>query len=228
MKIDKNHKVGGQPIKEIRDVLRRMESLEWSAAEIADLLKISEQATKPVIDAMVAAGLLEESPIDPDENERFYLRGPGGSRLCNALFIKRIERTKADKMLADLIERASAINARPDLAVGIGKIRVFGSYLTRKRDLGDIDLVVEYVRKAPGGEFVEWSLRRARESGRQFSNFGEELLFGEREVALLLRNRNAYLSLHTLDEMKSIKARSRVIFRAKPATIAGFRGTELD
>ena len=28
---------GGQPIKDVRDLLRRMESYEWSAAEIADI-----------------------------------------------------------------------------------------------------------------------------------------------------------------------------------------------
>ena len=223
-KFSKNDQIGGQPIKIVRDVLRRMKIDEWSAAGIADLLKIDERAARPVIDGMIAAGFLEECPrINRRERARFYRHGPSASRLCNTRFVKRIERAKADKILADLVERASAINARPDLAVGIGEIRVFGSYLTKEADLGDVDVAVEYVRKAEGNEGTEWSLQRARESGRQFRNFLEKLFFGDREVQLLLRNRNAYLSLHPMRDLEEIKARSRVVFRARPDTIAGFR-----
>jgi hypothetical protein len=201
----------------------------WSTARIADELQIDERTASPVIDAMIAAGFLEERPsIDPRDDERFYQHGPDAARLCNARFMKRMKRAKADKMVSDLLERARAINARPELVVGIGKICVFGSYLTTESDLGDIDLAVEYARKTSGRENTQWSLRRARESGRQFSNFGEELFFGDREVAVLLRNRNAYLSLHTMDEMNSIKAVNRVIFRAEAETIAGFGGAQMD
>lgn len=66
-----------------------------------------------------------------------------------------VTRARADKMVAELPARAEAMNADPRYMHLISRIAVFGSYLTDKPTLGDLDTAIEYAFRIPG----EWMLK---------------------------------------------------------------------
>jgi hypothetical protein len=90
-----------------------------------------------------------------------------------------------------------------------------GSYLDEGRDdLGDVDVALRTDRKKMSGE--DWrreSLRRADASGRTFKSYIDRLSYGHIEVMRLLKARNRYLALHPMDDLESIGAPSRVLFK---------------
>jgi predicted nucleotidyltransferase len=52
-------------------------------------------------------------------------------------------RSKADELLAMLLARVEKVNRDPQYLFGVSKLAVFGSYLTAKEKLGDLDIAVE-------------------------------------------------------------------------------------
>ena len=215
MRLDKNATIAGQPIKRVRELLRRMMgSAHWSDREIADFFHIDDVKAHALIDEMAVRGFLQDSEQRPGDSRRFYECGPQGSRLASARLLKPITRQKADVIIATLLQRVERVNARPELLERVCEVRVFGSYLEERDDFGDIDVAVRTVRKEGSGkDWVRESLRRADMSGRTFSSYLDRLFYGHTEVMRLLKARSRYLSLHTMDDLEAIGAVSRILFK---------------
>jgi predicted nucleotidyltransferase len=215
LRLDKNATIAGQPIKRVRELLRRMMgSAHWSDREIADFFHIDDVKAHALIDEMAVRGFLQDSEQRPGDSRRFYECGPQGSRLASARLLKPITRQKADVIIARLLQRVERVNARPELLERVCEVRVFGSYLEERDDFGDIDVAVRTVRKEGSGkDWVRESLRRADMSGRTFSSYLDRLVYGHTEVMRLLKARSRYLSLHTMDDLEAIGAVSRILFK---------------
>jgi predicted nucleotidyltransferase len=128
--------------------------------------------------------------------------------------LKPITRARAEAIIAAFLQRVKSVNERPELLERVCEVRVFGSYLETRDDLGDVDIAVRTERKENlGKDWVRKSLRRADESGRTFSSFVDHISYGHTEVMRLLKAGNRYLSLHTMDDLESIGARSKVLFK---------------
>jgi predicted nucleotidyltransferase len=85
----------------------------------------------------------------------------------------------------------------------VESIKVFGSYLSDKDALGDLDVGVKLTRKHKRGDFTRHNQKRiilAKANGRRFSNSTEELFWPHREVMLMLKGKQRGLSLHDQDE----------------------------
>jgi predicted nucleotidyltransferase len=214
LRLDKNATIAGQPIKRVRELLRRMGSAHWSDREIADFFHIDDVKAHALIDEMAVRGFLQESEQRPGNSSRFYECGPQGSRLASARLLKAITRQKADVIIATLLQRVEMVNARPELLERVCEVRVFGSYLEERDDFGDIDVAVRTERKEGSGKnWVRESLQRAEMSGRTFSSYLDRLFYGHTEVMRLLKARSRYLSLHTMDDLEAIGALSRILFK---------------
>jgi predicted nucleotidyltransferase len=217
LRLDTNATIAGQPIKRIRELLRRMGHAHWSHLQIADFFHIDAVQSHALIDEMAARGFLAESERRPGHSNRFYECGPGGPRLASARLLKAIPRVKADAIIAAFLQRVGEVNARPELLERVCEVRVFGSYLEERDDLGDVDIAVSTERKEKSGkDWVRESLRRADESGRTFGSYIDRLFYAHTEVMLLLKAGNRYLSLHTMDDLEEIGAPSKVLFKDRP------------
>ena len=106
----------------------------------------------------------------------------------------------------------------------MGKVVIFGSCLTDKERVGDIDLAIRLVRRP---EFTErWPeallLTRADAAanrGRRFRGFLERLAWPETEVKRYLRGGARALSLHnwTKEEPSLQHAAHKVLFEGDPS-----------
>ncbi|MGY4283627.1 hypothetical protein ACVWXO_002847 [Bradyrhizobium sp. LM2.7] len=155
-------------------------------------IKVAE-ATR-VFAALLAEGYLEPNDPKVSENRNAkYMTSQKGRQLAAANLTKRFDRAKADKEVADLIARASEINARDELVFFVSKIIAYGSYLTDSDDLGDIDLIIETQPRREN--HTDESHFRADNSGKTL-DFDESISYGRREVLQLLRARKSRLSFN--------------------------------
>jgi hypothetical protein len=100
-------------------------------------------------------------------------------------FIPRINRAKADRLVAELLQRATDVNRRGELTHHIASIHVFGSYLTDSDSLGDIDIDITIDPETPrSGQpsmlLKSWRIIAANSSAVFFSLVMASSLLGQR------------------------------------------------
>ena len=127
-----------------------------------------------------------------------------GNALASSTAAKPIHRQTAEERLAEFLERVRLLNASDEWAYRVTKVVVFGSYLTRKSRLGDVDVAI---RLEPRSKYQNrWSevlLAQAEEAerrGTRFSRFVDRLGWAQREAKRFLKSRSRSLSLHDLEK----------------------------
>ena len=154
----------GQTPRKVRDFLRdrvlgcfsRDDIVGWFGADIADELRAK---------GLIKLGPKEHYSRKTDRDVDCGKLIPGyfrvaelGRRFASKSLIRPITRAEADRLLADMLKRAHAINADDALMYRVARISLFGSYLTDASELGDIDLYVELSqRREPyNDDFNAW------------------------------------------------------------------------
>lgn len=163
----------------------------------------------PVLDAMLAAGFFE--PLDGDLDRYIATKQLGQLALAKISF--GISRSEADLLLARIVEKAAWVNARPE-AYGnrINCVVVFGSWLTDKPHLGDLDIAValselrDHSREREGESFYEWLERGTAAKNRTLR-------------ALRLRQPRK-ISVHGLDEIVRLGIPFKLVFGTLPQEMA--------
>ena len=127
-----------------------------------------------------------------------------------------ITRAKADELIAALVERARAVDADPQYLYGVSRLAVFGSYLTSKEKLGDIDIAVELGPKERHPA-THWKLVEEQRQTAPRGNMLEQLSWPEIKVQKALRDRHTAFSFHTHDELERMELEfgtpSKTIYR---------------
>ena len=148
--------------------------------------RIPDQATaaRALVEQLLKDGIIAVNARFSDGRAQVaYQPTIKGNATRAARSVPRLNRGKAEKLLANFLQCVEEVNAHPDLLHWVTEVRVFGSYLTNSDDLGEIDLAIKKERR-PGKE--------------SFSD-----AYPERLVARLLKGGSRYISLHgvsALDE----------------------------
>jgi hypothetical protein len=128
-----------------------------------------------------------------------------------------VTRRRADALIEQLIQHATEINRNPELAFGVNRIVVFGSYLdTSKPKLGDLDVAVQL---GPRARTLQEHRERcaSRPVPASCRNFVEEVGWPEIEVRRILKNRSSAISLHEMWDFEALAkehdAQGREVFR---------------
>jgi hypothetical protein len=231
LNLDRTAVIAGLPIKIVRDAIREMNRHDvndhgWTVDSLAAYLNVSATHAEWLCELLSAQGVLERKPR-PDTcwhaRGTYYAVSKAGTRFINATLLKRIDRAKADEIIAELLERVKKINADDELCHFINEIRLFGSAMDRNAaSFGDIDICyVMARRKSPSQykEWTDWNIARAKASGRRNLMFIDELYFGSVEVMRMLKNRSPYISLHGPQDVIAIGADSVRLFIAPEGAI---------
>lgn len=210
MRINSKEILNGQPILKIRGVVRRaMNQRLWGGSraevicKVALILKEPNSVAKEVVKQMIQDDYLLWKKVKIGGNYRYDLEETVKGRqfgIANAS--PPLSREKATQLLNELIDRAKAINANEELVFIVESIKVFGSYLTDKEVLGDLDVGFKLVRRYHNDQFTQKSDKRTKlaiENGRVFSNWTDKLCWSETEILLMLKNKQRGLSLHNED-----------------------------
>lgn len=116
------------------------------------------------------------------------------------------------------MERVKEVNSNDYYLYQVKKVIVFGSYLSTKERLGDIDIAIELVPKEGEpkryGKLTRERAREARDKGRTFSSFIDELYWARTEVKRFLKSRSRSISLHETDDPILEQVAYQVIYEA--------------
>ncbi len=153
--------------------------------------------------------LVSEDFIEDIDAQRFGLKERGHSLRMQKM-LKPISRKKANGMVADIARRAEEINQDPDATQRVKAIYVYGSYLTDKPLLGDLDIAVSVVLNRPKDEsYKEWKLRDRAWAEKAHCKEGEKAV--HRKLAV-----NNSVSISNMVNLRSLieegRAESRCIF----------------
>jgi hypothetical protein len=189
--------IAGRPAKQVRALLRRLNQDFWTVKIAADVLKISEKQARRLVYSLRKLGYVE---VVPQQRPGTWRNTMAGNALANATAAPPISRTDADRLLKEFLIRVGIINGDKSWLYHVGKVVIFGSYLSNQDWVGDIDLAIQLDRRPEFAEcWPEALLARADAAanrGRRFGGFLERLAWPETEVRRFLRGGVRPLSLH--------------------------------
>jgi len=207
MNLNSKHTLFGYPVLKIREILRYamsqrldMESQKSIVANIADILSCSIIEAKEVLKSLV-----DENYVTIEKKKSFqgFIHKVIATELGRKFGIARAEpslsRDKADLLLKELLERVEEVNRNSDYAFRVQSVKVFGSYLSDKMVLGDLDVSIKLEKRYEGEAMErkeEERISLAFASGRSFPNYVEEIFWPNREVMLKLKTKKKGLSIH--------------------------------
>lgn len=200
MRISRKETIDNIRILEIRDFfvyLKRYRAKTFTLKEVCDYFKIDELKANSLLKELSDREFIERGGID------FYKITLKGAALRIARCVSPINRVKADKILKDFMQRVEEINNNDYYLYRVSKILLFGSYIDKDAaDFGDIDIAFELNRKIQDSDeyekLNEEFIEKAKDEGKYFSSFIDELCYSETVVLLKLKNRNRYISLHEM------------------------------
>jgi len=199
MQINAGDKIGGLPILEVRDLLRRF-PLGFHSMTL-ERAGYSGYRAKKLIRALLIVGYLEASA---DGHLRLT---PAGKTFSGGSAAKRVRWETADAALKEFMERVERANRNQGFLMTITAAVVFGSYLRGGERIGDLDLAIELEPKKTPKDSIALHKMYAdhfEKSGRAYRYVGCEYDWAQREVLLFLKNRKRTLSLHTMSDFAAM------------------------
>jgi hypothetical protein len=195
----------GVKAKDLRAFLRAYRFVGWPVVDYPkpDPRRISRNEITEwfecnLADALVEKGLLEQTGLDE------YRVTKLGNRLAPQSLSPRINRAKADQIVADLLDRIGKMNDDATEIYYVSKVLAFGSYIRNTDDLGDIDLVVyKGVKRLSHEEFEQRSHALRIKAAKINKRLSDPYFWDPRaDFFKRVRNRSQYLSFHPEHDVK--------------------------
>lgn len=212
MKIDKKTLICGIPIIKIREFMRRFRTPEsFSLQTITEYFELTKPSGTSLLNELLDLGYAEYVTTDK------YEVTVKGNALAQLKFVKRINKVKADKIFNEFMKRVSEINEDESFIYRVSKLCLFGSYLNPEADdYGDIDIAYELEHKISDDHSFSEAKQRiidnAKAYGKVFSSIVEEVCYPSNLVLRYLKNRSPYISLHRMEDIKTLSAPYKQIY----------------
>lgn len=183
------------------DIYRALGFSEWMLCNLRDR-NIPLPLMADMFLALHAVGLVELQ-YDAGRYGLYYNRGRGAFIWLES-FVLPLARDEADRMLAGVIARAEAMNADPAGEFRFTRIVAFGSYLSPKPILGDLDIGAEAYCARDGSRVPEPAYYPLR----------SRCAF-DRWASVLSKGAKGRISVHDIREVLTIKAAYRQAWTAQ-------------
>jgi predicted nucleotidyltransferase len=211
MRIDKESLIAGQPAIKVRELLKRGDGY-CGVSLTMNILDISKRKALEVIDILKKEGYLEEKKLS-DGTSSFELTIKGNA-LALSSAAKPLLRKTADKKLAEFMERVHQVNNEDRFLYKVDEVVLFGSYLSDKERINDIDIAISLSQKEKDPDkhmsLCKKHVKDAEENGRSFYMFLDELFWPSNEVWLFLKSHSRSISLHPIEQNKSVLDQTEV------------------
>jgi len=200
----------------VREVVRRLLRYPGDVRAVAEVMQISRSRAKQLLEELIGAGYVE--PVRDAGRRKLWSTTLAGSALAGASAALPLRRATAERRLAEFLERVRQVNGNEYWLYRVRKIVLFGSMLTERSTVNDVDLAVHLVPKIEDTDTM-WQLRRARvdealKQGRRFDNLSDEMGWPRHQIFQFLRARTRTLNLadYPSQEFLFAQAPHRVIF----------------
>ena len=207
MRIKPNDIIAGQPAHTIRKFLKRNSSWYSIPLEVIEKeLEVSPATAQQIFQDLCELGYI--APTDETDQENRWYVTTKGNGLAGASARKPIKRETAKRLVKQFLERVERINDSGEYAFQVKQVIVFGSYVSDRPDLGDIDFAItlepRYSDQDKQQAIENERIKKALEAGKSFKSFIEKLIWPQEEVRRILKNRSPYISLHNPEYEKEI------------------------
>jgi len=168
-----------------------------------------------LVNKLIKEGYLERKTYRRDL--KMFSPTVKGNSLAMASFAPPITRRTADKKIAELVERAKIVNKSNHHLYKVLRIAIFGSYLTDKDRINDID--VDIILKRKFAEEIQKKkedacIRRAISRGKKFVNFVDRLFYPMYHTQKFLKQHSRAFSLHYEDKIIE-KIEYKIVYELK-------------
>lgn len=214
MRVESKADIAGIPAIKVRDYMRDVQGHRFGTDNLAYGLKISVRKARAVVKELLARRYIERAERLKFEKSQAYNCTKNGAQFAAAMATKPVSRNTADRHVAELVERIRAVNANPEYLVWVSRLIIFGSYLTDKECVNDVDVGVVLTRKEQdGGKWLEAVMHRVRQAqaaGRTFNTYHDELGWDETEVLLFLKKGSRVLQFASPSVVEQLGCETRV------------------
>jgi len=205
MQIDSKGTIAGIPSIQLRKFLRAYSRISFSATSLSHFFDLKLKDAKKIIIKLKTLGYIEPATDEPRSRWECTIKGLA---LMQASAAKPLIRTSADKMLKEFLERVKTVNKNPIYIYKVRLAVLFGSYLSTKERISDIDIGLDLVPKISDpkkfNELRQKKIQEALRGGRRFRNISEEAYWPLTEVWQFLRSRSRSLSFVSYADHKEI------------------------
>jgi len=202
MHLDKSSLFFGYPASLIRKVFRELRGGDVDVRYFSRHMGINKADAVRLVNKLIKEGYLKRTTSI--RNYKTVSTTVKGNSLAMASFAPPITRQTANKKIAELIERAKIVNKSNDHLYKVKRIAVFGSYLTDKDKINDIDIDIILERKFTDEiqkEKEDACIKRAISEGKVFRNFVEQLFYPTYHTQKFLKQHSRAFSLHYEDKI---------------------------
>lgn len=139
MRIDKGQCIAGFPADKIRELMRETLGRAITTRSVSEALGCSHDDAPGVLAELERQGWVwrVRDHLEPSLK---------GSALAQATAAKALRRSTAERVVAELIARARALNEQKEFAYRLKELVLFGSYLNGSERVNDVDVLYGWIR----------------------------------------------------------------------------------
>lgn len=213
MRIAPKDTLAGQPILKIRGFLRRNQACTWGEMTVGDTFKVDSKTAKGIISLLNRRGYVEPIKIS---GKTYWKNTIKGNTLALSSAAPPILRATAERRLKEFLDRVLVVRNSKYYLYKVTKVVVFGSYLSYKEKINDIDISISLKSKQKNEQrrrrMIEERIDSAIFYGKVFRNEGEKICWPQIEVIKFLKDRSRSIGLH-IDEEIAKQSKHKIIYR---------------
>jgi predicted nucleotidyltransferase len=226
MQISSKQSIAGFPAMKVRFLLRHILRYDSVTTKfIAGIMEIDDVQARKLSRRLAELGFIEK--LNSEEQKKlakaygtryaWYRHTQSGLSLAFASAARRIKRSTGEAMIKSFMERVRQVNESLDHCYSISVVVLYGSMLSGKQDLGDVDLAIQLTPRIEDPkafhELTQAKIQDAYDEGRTFRNITEEVLWPRMEIFMCLRARKRSLSIHELRELVQLASSKPLPYR---------------
>ena len=213
MRVDLHERIAGQPAVKVREFLRRAFDGNWNLSYVAKKLRVDLVVAEEVVAELGRRGYIKAA--ESSSGEAHWSNTMQGNAFSHASGAKPLLRSSADQRVKEFLARVAEIGKNPEFLYRVETAVLFGSYLTAKDRINDIDLFLRIVPKEKDREkqhlLEQRRTEEAMRQGKSFGTFVDQISWPQTEVLKYLKARSRSISLHTDDRILKY-GQSKVIY----------------
>ena len=224
--IERTQTIAGRPAVEVRGWMRELHWVACSSAAFAETYGVPARDAQRVLDELIALELIrltdraamfrvgaDEDPLHPPP---LYTTTISGNALAKARIGKAMSRSQAEKLLADVIARACAINESDEWLHWVVEVQLYGSLARGDSEtVGDIDVAARLLERYPHDEYLHRQRDMIDHDQARPGSIVEEIGYAQTKVMRHLRGRSPKVDLVELSDRQPLPegATATVVYR---------------
>jgi predicted nucleotidyltransferase len=196
----------GRPLSEVRRVLRLDAGEGFDLEAARQRIAGDNYAVRRFLADLVTDGWLIQERAD-------HWKVTAKAKELQSESRGRLTRVKADGLVGELLARVRTINQDSKYAFKIDSVVLFGSYLSNRDRIGDVDVAIALRPRLQKKEAQEALEEAARARGPRSRNIVDDLFRPRREVQQAVKAKSSWLDVREISELEDVLHRSSVAYK---------------